>query len=265
MKKVNIILVLTLIVLFTGYKIINETPPKKDSIRIMAGAGMTDAFRAIKQEFEKTYPETEIELNFAGSQHLAHQIQHGVYCDVFASANRKYMDLLKSENLVDTSQILAYNTLIIGISGKSDNINKLDDLINDKTRISIAEKAVPVGNYTYQMLDKIDASKNFAPDFRERFLNNVISRELTVKGIVIKIVLGEVDAGIIYKTEINPNTRDKIIPVEIDEKYNIKAEFSIAVLKNSTKKEAAQKFINFVSGEKGRKILKEFGFILPDE
>lgn len=237
----------------------------KTTVRVMAAASMTEAFTEIKEQFEKKHPGIEVELNFAGSQKLAYQIRHGVYADVFASADSRYMEVLKAENLVEEPEIIANNMLIIAVYREVKGVKTMQDLTKTGVKLAIADIAVPAGNYTYKMLDKAEESEDFPAEFKQRFLQNLISKELNVKKVAAKVALGEADAGVVYVTDITPANKDKIKPVEIDEKYNVIAEYSAAVLENSAQKQAAQEFIDFIAGEKGRIILEKYRFILPDD
>ncbi len=258
---------ITLIVVVISVITLSGCGQKKTatSIRVMAASSMTQVFTAAKKQFEEKYPEIEVELNFAGSQKLAQQIRQGIYADVFASANQKYMNILVGQNLAKSPVIIAKNRLTAVINRELTGVGELKDLAKPGVKISIADEAVPAGRYTLAVLGKIRESQDFPADFKEKFLKNIISKELNVKSVVAKIELGEVDAGIVYATDITNENSDKIRPVQIDEKFNVTAEYPVAVLQNSAKKQIAQKFVEFLSGESGQKILKEYGFVLPND
>ena len=63
----------------------------------------------------------------------------------------------------------------------------------------IGTPEVPVGKYTLQILEQAD--RRLAPDFSARVLARVVSRELNVRQVLAKVVLGEADAGIVYRSD----------------------------------------------------------------
>ena len=75
----------------------------------------------------------------------------------------------------------------------------LADLAGPRLKVVLAAKEVPVGNYAAQSLGKLDAS--LGAGFRDRVLANVVSYENDVKQVVVKVQLGEADAGIVYASD----------------------------------------------------------------
>ncbi|HEX6766092.1 MAG TPA: extracellular solute-binding protein, partial [Polyangiaceae bacterium] len=77
-----------------------ETKPapaaKKSELVVFAAASLREAFGTMKGAFEKTRPGVEVTFNFAGSQELRTQIEHGASVDVFASADQRHMGALRT-------------------------------------------------------------------------------------------------------------------------------------------------------------------------
>jgi molybdate transport system substrate-binding protein len=230
-------------------------------IRIMAASSLTESFNEIKNNFEAKYPNINVEINYAGSQQLATQIEQGVNADVFASANKEYMDKLASKHLVGNSKTFAHNKLILVASSNAKNIKSLNDLTKSGIKLDIASPAVPVGKYTLEMLNKIDKSGEFPFDYRQIFLKNVITQELSVKSVLTKVELGEVDAGVVYKTDLTKESLKKVKLITIDDKYNVVATYPIALIKDSKNKQPAAVFLNYVLSENGLNIFRKYGFM----
>ncbi len=85
------------------------------SLKVFAAASLSDAFQEIGAEFHTLNPGVPVEFNFAGSQQLAQQIAQGAPADVFASANKKQMDILTQEGEVAAGQekVFAQNRLVV--------------------------------------------------------------------------------------------------------------------------------------------------------
>ena len=62
-----------------------ETPA--DTLTVFAAASLAEPFRAVADAYEADHPGVEVTFNFAGSQALRTQLEHGARADVFASAD----------------------------------------------------------------------------------------------------------------------------------------------------------------------------------
>src|SRR3989442_14978235 len=69
-------------------------------LSVFAAASLSDAFGALGRAFEAAHPGVEVEFNFAGSQQLALQIEHGAGAEVFASADERWMNYLSKRGLL---------------------------------------------------------------------------------------------------------------------------------------------------------------------
>lgn len=227
-------------------------------LTVFAAASLTESFGEIATAFEASHPGVNVTLNFAGSNTLRAQIDHGAQADVFASANIKEMDALVSSGLVaqDAPQTFLTNRLVV--ITPADNPAKLstfDDLSRPGLKLVLAAEDVPVGRYARQMLDNVGA------DFKVKVLTNVVSNETDVKQVVAKVQLGEADAGIVYASDAV--AAPELPVIEIPSKWNVLAEYPIAALKNAPQPKLADEFVAYVLSTDGQGILKKWGFSTP--
>lgn len=258
------VFVLLLVMIVAGVNTVQGSQGKhRTTIRIMAAASLTEVYNDLKQAFEQKNQDISLEINYAGSQALYNQIKAGVPADIFASANIKYMDQLDEAGLVVDPTVFAYNKLVLAVAEKSNCIYKMADVLIPDIKLVIADEAVPVGRYTIQMLDKQADNPALPENFKEKFLANVVSKELDVKSVVAKVILGEADAGIVYKTDINTSNQKDLRVINIEDGYNVIATYPIALLKGRSEqhKTAAAKFIAFLYSTEGDRILEKHGFV----
>lgn len=228
------------------------------TITVSAAASLTDAFKDIAADFEKSNPGVNVELNLASSGSLRLQIEAGAPIDVFASASQKHMDVLAGNGLIinESRQDFAGNSLVL-VSQKNRNINTIDDLLNKNVeRIAIGNPDTsPVGRYARQSL--------MEAGLWDSVKDKVIFAE-NVKQVLTYVERGEVDAGFVYMTDVDgakPGSIDVVCTVPV----SIPIRYPIAVVSSSSNKVVTEEFNNFVTGENGREILKEHGFWLPDQ
>ena len=88
--------------------------------------------------------------------------------------------------------------------------------------------------------------------------------EQDVKSVLIKVALGEADAGIVYTTDAATDTAGKISQLEIPDSLNVIAVYPLAGVKDSPNLASAQSFVDFVLSADGQAILAKYGFIPID-
>jgi len=233
--------------------------PEPQTLTIFAAASLTDAFIEIGAAFDAANPGVTTTFNFGGSQTLRTQIEEGAPVDVFASANAKEMDTLVTDNFVtaDIAQVFLTNKLVVILP--ADNpaaLEKLEDLANPGIKLVLAAEEVPVGKYSRQAFDLMDAS--FGTGFKDKVLANVVSNEDNVKQVVAKIQLGEADAGIVYTSDAIAAPDLKTIEIPAD--LNVIAKYPIAPLVNSENTELAAQFIEYVLSAERQSVLAKWGF-----
>ena len=95
----------------------------RTTVTVFAAASLRDVFGALGTTFEREHPGTKVQFNFAGSQELRTQLEHGAPADVFASADTKHMDAARKAGLVDAPKLFATNAPVIVVP--ADNPGKV--------------------------------------------------------------------------------------------------------------------------------------------
>lgn len=239
-------------------------PPVQGSLTVFAAASLTGAFNQIGKTFETLHPGVKITFNYAGSQQLAQQIANGAPVDVFASANQTQMDaVVKSKRIVAaSSQNFVKNRLVVIYpAANPGKIQTLQDLAKPGLKLVLADKSVPVGQYALTFLDHASSNASFGASYKAAVLKNVVSNEQDVKAVLVKVELGEADAGIVYTTDAAAATSGKIVQLAIPDALNVIAVYPIAALKDSPNPALAKAFIDEILSPDGQKVLATYGFI----
>jgi molybdate transport system substrate-binding protein len=235
-------------------------------LTIFAAASLTDAFNEIGDAFELDHPGLKVNFNFAGSQILRTQLEQGAQADIFASADYKNMEMIVAEKLVNPEDVheFATNSLIVILPATNPGkVKDLIDLTKPKLKIVLADESVPAGNYVRQMLVKISQDAGYGSDFGDKVLANVVSNETDVKQVLTKVELGEADAGIVYASDAV--AAPDLITLAIPDKFNIIAQYPIALLSRSPEAKIAAAFIMYVTSLAGQKIMEKWGFSSPNQ
>jgi molybdate transport system substrate-binding protein len=216
-----------------------------EELTVYAAASLTEVFQELDEDTR---------FNFAGSDELATQIREGAPADVYAAASPRYLDELFAEELVEEPVIFATNRLVLIVP--SDNpagIGSFDDLAEEGTKLVIGAEGVPVGDYARTVLESMGATG---------VLDNVVSNEEDVKGVVGKVAAGEADAGFVYVTDYNA-AKDELRAIALPDDAQAVVEYPIAVVAGTEQRAAAEAFVELVLGEEGRRALESAGFGVP--
>lgn len=261
-RSISAIVLLGLVIACSPVPAAGERPLSgTTTLTVFAAASLTDSIKEIGRTFQISHPGVSVTFSFAGSQQLRSQIEQGARADVFASADYKNMDPLKSQNLLSGDPLVFAHNLLTVIVPKSNpaRLVELRDLSRPGVKIILEDSSVPAGNYTLQILDKLSADPAYGNDFKAKVLANVVSKETDVKAAVGKISLGEGDAGVVYTTDALAAS-DKLFEITIPDKYNVITSYPIAGLRGSSNPDLSKQFVDYVISDGGQSILKRYGF-----
>lgn len=244
-----------------------QPPAPSNDLTVLAASSLTESFTALGKAFEATHPGVTVSLSFGGSQTLLTQLLNFAPADVFASADTRTMQALIDAGHTSSGKltIFARNQLALVVPAANPaGIASLQDLANPGVKLVIAGSSVPVGNYTLKLLDNINNDPSFSSDTVKKIVQNVVSYEDNVKAVLAKVLLGEADAGIVYATDITPETRDSLKVITIPAGLNVTADYPIAVIARSPNQDLAKSFVDFVLSADGQAILAGYGFLPPE-
>lgn len=226
-------------------------------LTVFAASSLGDAFQELGRRFGEENRGVAVIFNFAGSQELRTQLEHGARADLAAFADELQLRALAGEGLAGPPAIFAHNQpALIVPRGNPAGIRDLRDLPRAR-RIVVGDPSVPVGAYTLRVLDA--ASARYGAAFRQAVEARVASRELNVRQVLAKVSLGEADAAIVYRTDALA-ARSAVESVPIPPELNVDAAYSIATLRDSPRPELAAAFLRLVLSPEGHAILSRYGF-----
>jgi molybdate transport system substrate-binding protein len=229
----------------------SEADAAPTMVTVFAAASLTEAFDTLATRFEAEHPNVDVVLSFGGSAGLAQQVVEGAPVDVFASAAPPPMRALADAGLAVDPVVFATNTLELAVpAGNPAGITGLGDLANPDLRIALCDPSVPCGAASEELLaqDGVTAS----PD----------TLESDVKAVLTKVSLGEVDAALVYRTDVL-SAGDEVEGIEVPGAASVVNRYPIAALAEAADAETAADFVAFVTGAAGRQVLAKAGFGAP--
>jgi molybdate transport system substrate-binding protein len=222
------------------------------TLLVFAAASLTDAFGDVEVAFEAANPGLDVTFNFAGSSSLREQILEGAPADVFASANGTNMTTVAdADGVAGQPEVFARNLLQIAVpAGNPGGVTGLADFGDADLLIGLCAEGVPCGDFGRQAL----AEAGVVPE--------IDTNEPDVRSLLTKIEADELDAGIVYVTDVLA-AGDLVEGIDIPEDVNVVADYPIATLADAPNPEAAAAFVAFVRSAQGRAILAAHGFAAP--
>jgi molybdate transport system substrate-binding protein len=221
------------------------------TITVFAAASLTDAFEEIGDAFEAADRGVTVEFNFAASSALREQILAGAPADVFASANTSNMDQVVDGGGATGPSDFVENRLQIAVpAGNPGNVTGLADFADDDLLIGLCAEAVPCGQFGREALARAGVTPS------------VDTNEPDVRSLLTKLEAGDLDAGIVYVTDVM-SAGDAVEGIDITEEQNVVAVYPIAALTESGNPDVADAFVEFVLSGEGQEILASYGFTLP--
>ncbi|MFT5679475.1 MAG: molybdate transport system substrate-binding protein [Myxococcota bacterium] len=225
------------------------------TLNVLAASSLTETVAALEVAFETTHPGIDVRTRVAGSQTLRLQIEQGAAADVFLSANQEHMVALKEAGHIATSTVFAHNTLALIVPADNPaGITAFADLPRAQ-RLVLGATTVPIGQYTAALLRRADAE--YEPGFSEAVEAAVVSREHSVRLARARVVLGEADAAIVYRTDTDT---DGIIEMPIPTALNLTASYHLGLTGSASP--TAALWVDFLSSEAGCEVLSAHRFIV---
>ncbi len=232
---------------------ISQLTKLSGDLTISSAASLTDAFKALAEQFRKDNKGVKLRLNFGSSSTVVSQIQSGAPSDLIASADLSNIEkLVASGNVVVAPKIFARNTMAIAVKkGNPKSVRSVADLPS-LDFVALCGKTVPCGVYASTVLNRAGVS----------LVESKVTRGIDVKATLSSVANGDADAAIVYRTDVLA-AKKTVVGIDIPSAQNVKAMYGIAPIRGSKNLTNAKAFIDFVLSERGWKILKSFGYERP--
>ncbi|MFE3453955.1 molybdate ABC transporter substrate-binding protein [Nonomuraea sp. NPDC059194] len=221
------------------------------TVTVFAAASLTGTFTELGKAFEAAHPGTTVKLNFGSSATLAQQITAGAPADVFAAASPATMKTVTDAGLAGAPATFARNKLEIAVpAGNPAKVDDLKDLTDPKVKVALCAEQVPCGAAAAKALAA--AGLKVTP----------VTLEQDVKATLTKVELGEVDAALVYRTDVIA-AAGKVRGITFPEADQAINDYPIAVLSKAPAPGPAKQFADLVASAQGTAVLTKAGFEAP--
>lgn len=221
-------------------------------VTVFAAASLTEAFTGLGRQFEAENDGATVAFSFAASSDLAGQIDHGAPADVLASADQPNMAKVVEAGLnAGQPRTFAGNVLEIALPpGDPGEITGLTDFAKPDLKFAVCAPGVPCGNAASEVFEKAGVEPQ------------VDSYEPNVKSVLTKVELGEVDAGLVYHSDVLA-AGERIESIPIPKRFEVVNTYPIVLVGDASNPDGGREFIELVSSEYGQAELERWGFRKP--
>jgi len=219
------------------------------TLTVFAAASLTEAFTEIASDLEADEPGTTVVLSFGASSALAQQVLSGAPADVFAAASSATMATVVAGGDAEQPQVFARNTLQIAVPAGAPDV-VLADFADPERTLALCAPEVPCGAAATEVFAAAGITPR--PDTLEQ----------DVKAALSKVRLGEVDAALVYRTDVLA-AGDEVRGIEVPEAAAAVNDYPVARLKQSRNPDGAALFVERLLSEQGQRVLADAGFDRP--
>ncbi|MGE5291283.1 MAG: molybdate ABC transporter substrate-binding protein [Micromonosporaceae bacterium] len=229
----------------------SASPALSGSITVFAAASLKEAFTTIGKQFEAAHPGVKVTFSFGASSELATQIINGAPADVFASASPKNMQQIVTAG--DASNPVNFVKNVMEVATPPSNpahVTSVNDLAKSSVKVALCQPQVPCG---------VTAAKVFK---NAKITIKPVTLQPDVKSVLTQVELGNVDAGVVYVTDVNA-AGTKVKGVVIPDSVNASTEYPIAPVAKSGNAATARAFVAYVLSPAGQSVLSAARFEKP--
>ena len=221
------------------------------TVTVFAAASLTESFTSLGRQFEAAHPGTTVKFNFGASSSLAENINQGAPADVFASASPKNMQQVVDADGASDSKTFARNVMQIAVPPDNPaGVREVTDLARSNVKVALCQPQVPCGAVAQQVFENVNITVK------------PVTQGADVKAVLTTVQLGEVDAGMVYRTDVRA-AGTKVKGIEIPADQNASTSYPIAALTEAPNPAGGAAFVDYVLSPDGEKVLEQAGFAAP--
>ncbi len=223
-------------------------------LTVSAAASLGDVMTAIAKDYQQQHG-VKVRFNFASSGTLQRQIEQGAPIDVYVAAADKNMDELAARKLVlpQTRREVARNRLVL-IVPKNNRLplHRFKDVLSDAvTHVAMGAPSVPAGLRAQEVFTKLGIWSQ---------VQRKAVRGKDVREVLTQVALGNVEAGVVYRTDALISARVRIVSVA-PLSMHAPIRYPAAVVSDSRKINVARAFVSYLGSARAKTQFKKYGFV----
>jgi len=226
-------------------------------LSIYAAAGAKPAIDEICQRFEEQHG-IVMEVTYGGGGEVLSQIELARTGDIYIAPEQCFMEAAEQKGLIDPSTLESIANMIPVIAmckGNPNHIVDLTDLARPGIKVAVTRpETTLLGKYAPEIFEKAGLTAGIE--------DNIVTHALRPDSLLTILILGQVDAGIIWHFyETQAPDQIEIVWLKPEQLTGI-GEMQIAMTRFCKDVKSARQFIDFVSSADSKAILTKHGYIV---
>lgn len=245
--------------IFAGVSCKKSSESPAPPLRVAAAADLALAFKDVGETFESSFGK-HVDFTFGSSGMLAKQIAEGAPYDVFASADRRFVDEVveKGACIGETRRLYARGRIVLWARSAETLPGSLEDLRAAKyAKIAVANpEHAPYGRAAKEALEHAGVWADVQP--RLVFGENIQQTMAFAES-------GNAEVAIVA---LSLTANGKGVTQAIGDDLYTPLDQAMVVCKGGSRNapsEDALAFVSFLGAERGHAILGKYGFVPPSE
>jgi molybdate transport system substrate-binding protein len=235
----------------------DEHETQADEIVVAAAANLTDVFGEIGKRFTARTG-VKVTNSFGATADLSKQVENGAPFDVFASADVSHVDELARKGLLADGPrgVYARGRLVLWTPEASGSrVGRVEDVAGEGvSRVAVAKPdAAPYGRAAVESLQALGLWERVEP--KVVYSQSVAQAKQFASS-------GNADAAFLPLSLVRGAGGRTI---EVDARLHAPIDQAVGVVKASKRQDAARRFVEFLLGEEGQSVFKEFGYDAPSK
>lgn len=232
-----------------------EVTTTPTTLRIAAASSLTDVFTNIGRRYEEKHPGVTVTFSFAATSELSNQVAEGAPFDVIAAADDTTLAKLRATSTstppIGQPTPFATNRLALAVAeGNPKHLTSLADVNKAGIAFVMCQSEVPCGHYGNELF----AATGLTP--------HPTARERNVRSVLNRVSTGEVDAGLVYVTDVHDDDT-KVDAVRLPDAEKVPVTYTVAAVDPAHPSRQANDFIAFLSTDSARTALAQYRFGHP--
>ena len=253
MKRIVLAVIIIPVVTFIGCDGKEDKQSTREGLLLYCGAGIRPPADELVETFGREHG-VKIAVDYAGSEVLLSKIKLIRRGDLYMPGDKHYIEQAAQADMILSRRSVCYWVPTILVQkGNPKDISDLNDLLKSGIKLGLGDPdACAIGRTSKKILEKNSISW-------EDIQKNLAFPSLTVNELGMQIQAQALDAVIVWDA-IARYYSDHGDEVSIPVENNIISTVDIGVLKFTKHQELAEKFVDFVTSEKGQRIFHKHNY-----
>lgn len=228
-------------------------------VNIAVAANVSYVINELIAEFNKTNPDTKIQVTLGSSGKLTAQIKNGAPFNIFMAANMKFPESLYEDKIAITKPVVYAQGALAMLSSKELDYSKGINLIKEDSisKIAIANpKTAPYGTAAVEAIK----NANLEEATKDKFVYaESISQTVTYATTAADI--GFIAKSSLYDEKLS-KYKENVNWASVDPTLYTPIKQGIVIINNAVDNAEVKAFYDFILGEKAKKIFVDYGYIV---